>query len=218
MGLGDDSLHDFLLDQDVRSVTLCDSSQHPFSHKVPCKQMPNFGDSKIGLTRPLLPVLDTDMECDEARKNHADSSSPSALVTAPSGPQDATNSVEVLSTSVGSPVANPVKHLLDAGEEQGILLDEHSIAFDDKVDPPRLALPQALVTCQYWVSRDTNLKIGEACGESGNRNCRQCRRKFSSTPWLRVHAPLLYVNVCCSCGEYSYQHDYVLRHQRILCC
>jgi len=81
-----------------------------------------------------------------------------------------------------------------------------------------MALPQALVARQYWVSGATSRKIGEACGEPGNRICHQCQRKFSSSRRLRVHAPQHFLNVFCPCGEYSYQRDYVLRHQRISRC
>jgi len=189
VSFGEDSLQEFLLDQDVGSVTLCDSPQLPISHKVPYKEMPNFGNSETGLTRPLLSVVGTAMECDEVGVSRVDSSPPPAPVTAPCSPQASTNQTKVLSTINSNPVTNPVELQPAAGEEQGILYGEPSSAPADDEGTSRLALPQALVTRQSWVSRDTNRKIGEACGETGNRICRQCMRKFSSTRRLHVHAP-----------------------------
>jgi len=86
---------------------------------------------------------------------------------------------------------------------------------DEEDGTHSLALPQALVPRQSWVSQDTNLRIRETCGEAGSRIC---RRKFSSARRLRVHAPQHFINVFCPCDEYLYQRDYVLRHQRISRC
>jgi len=155
------------------------------------------------------------MEIEEV--SQPDSPLPPAPVPAPSSQQDATLSSAVCSTSTSSPASKPVELQLAAGEEQGILSGDHPAGLDEE-DSPILALPRALVARQYWVSGATSRKISKACGELGNRICHQCRRKFSSTRRLRVHVPQHFLIVFCPCGEYSYQHDYVLRHQRISRC
>jgi len=67
------------------------------------------------------------------------------------------------------PVAEPVERQLAAGEAQGILLGEPS----EEEDPSVLALPQALVACQYCLSQNTNLWICKACDKSAtaSANC-----------------------------------------------
>jgi len=62
MDLGDDPAHDFLLDQDVGSVTLCDLSQITVFNIAPCKRMPNFSDSGSGLLQPLLSIVGDDVD------------------------------------------------------------------------------------------------------------------------------------------------------------
>jgi len=57
MSFGEDSLKEFLLDHDVESVTVSDSHRLPTSHTISYKEMPNFGNSETGLTRPLLSVV-----------------------------------------------------------------------------------------------------------------------------------------------------------------
>jgi len=142
---------------------------------------------------------------------------PPAPVPAPSSEQDAAAASVVCSTITGSLGFKPVELQLVAGEEQRILSGDHPDDLD-KDATPILALPWALVARQYWVSAATSRKVGEACGETGNRIYHQCRRKFSSSRRLRVHVSQHFLNVLCLCGEYSYQHDYVLRHQRISRC
>jgi len=158
------------------------------------------------------------MEYEEVDVSHVDSPPPPDPVSAPRSPRAAPAQTEVLSTSNNTPVANLVKLQLATREAQGILYGVPSSNQDEDDGTPSLALPQALVPRQSWVSQDTNLRIRKTCGEAGNRICRQCRRKFSSARWLRVHTPQHFINVFCPCGEYSYQRDYVLRHQRISRC
>jgi len=81
-----------------------------------------------------------------------------------------------------------------------------------------LALLLGLTERPCWATTETLLKIVETCGEAGNHKCRQCGRRFSTTRQLRVHALQHYTNVFCPCGEYSFQRDYVLCHQRISRC
>jgi len=180
--------------------------------------MPNFGDSETGLSQPLLSIVGDDMDIEEVEASRVDSPPPPAPVSTPSSLQGATLHSEVPSTGASSPDSNPVELQLAAGEEQGILLGENPTGGEDQDDSPILALPRALVARQYWVSKDTDLKIGHTCGEPGNRIFQQCRRRFSSTRQLRVHAPQHYINVFCPCGKYSYQRNYVLRHQRVSRC
>jgi len=129
------------------------------------------------------------MEYEEVDVSHVDSSPPPAPVSAPSSPRATPAQTEVLSTSNNTPVANPVELQLATGEAQGILYGVPSFNPDEDDGTPSLALLQALVTRQSWVSQDTNLRIRETCGEAGNHICRQCRRKFSSARRLRVHTP-----------------------------
>jgi len=174
MDLGDDSLHEYLLDQDVGSITLCDSSWPLVSHRSLYRQMPNFGISKIGQSRPLLHFVGTAMKCKEVEASRTDSPPTQAPGSAPSSLKGASQLPEVLPTTASAPVSEPVKLQLAAGEEQGILLSEPS---EEEVSEV-LALPWALVAHQYWVSRNTNLRNNEVCGESDNCICHQCRRKF----------------------------------------
>jgi len=189
MSFEEDSLKDFLLDHDIESVTVSNSSRFPASHTISYKEMPNFGNSETGLTRPLLSVVGSAMECEEMNLSRVDSPFPTAPVSAPCSPQAVPARTEVLPTISNTPVANPVELHLAAGEAQGILYGVPSSTQDEDDDTPNLVLPQALVTHQSWVSRGTNLKISETCGEAGNRICRQCGRKFSSAQRLHVHAP-----------------------------
>jgi len=216
MDLKSDLVQDFLLDQDVGSVTLCDSSRLPGHNLAPYKCMLKFGDREIGLLQPLLPIAENSMDVEDVGPSRINSRPPPAPVPAPSSQQGATPPSGIPSTSTSGPGSNPVELQLSAGEEQGILLDEDPTRPED--NPQVLALPRALVARQYWVFRQTNLAISQTYGEPGNRICQQCRRKFSSTRRLRVLAPQHYVNVFCLCGEFSYQRDHVLRHQRISHC
>jgi len=112
MDLGVDSALDLLLDQDVGSVTLCDSSR-PAAHTLaPYQHVPNFGGSEIGLSQPLLSLSAKRMKTEEA--SQTDSPAPPALVPAPSSQQDAS---VVCSTITGSPGFKPVELQLAAGEE-----------------------------------------------------------------------------------------------------
>jgi len=193
MDLGDDPALDFLLDQDVGSVTLCDSSWPPVYNLTPYKRMPNFGDSETGLSQPLLSLSEEQMD---------------------SSQQDATLPSAVRSTSTSSPASKPVELQLAAMEEQGILSGDHPAGPDEEDSPYTgpASDPGRPPVLGLWS------EIGEACGEPGIRICHQCRRKFSYARWLRVHARQHFFNVFCPCGEYSYQRDYVLIHQRISRC
>jgi len=142
LDLGDGPLHEFLVDQDVGSVSLCDSPRAPVFHRAPYKQLPNFGDSKTRHTRPLLTVVCTAMECEEVEASRTDSPPTQASGSVPNSPKGAAL----------------------RREEQGILLGELFLEADDKENSPVLALPRALVARQYWVSQNTNLRIGNACG------------------------------------------------------
>jgi len=210
MDLRDDHAHDFLLDQDVASVTLCYSSRPPVCYLAPYKRMQNFCDCETGLPQPLLSVLEDNMDVEEVEVSRVDSPSLPAPVPAPSSQQDATLLSEVPSNSASDSDSNPVE--LQHAAERSRAYSRWKPRGGDEDDSPILALPRALVARQYWVSRDTNLKIGHTCGEPGNRICQQSWRKFSSTRRLRVHAPRHYINVFCPCGKYFYQRDYVLRH------
>jgi len=68
MDLGDDPALDFMLDQDVGSVTLCDFSWPPVCNLASYKRMPNFGGSETGLSQPLLSVLEECMEIEEVSR------------------------------------------------------------------------------------------------------------------------------------------------------
>jgi len=92
MDLEGDPVHDFLLDQDVGSVTLCDSSWPPVYNLPPYKCMPKFGDREIGLSQPLLPVVENSMDVEEIRPSCIDSPPPPAPAPAPSSQQGATPS------------------------------------------------------------------------------------------------------------------------------
>jgi len=65
MSFEDDSLKEFLLDNNVGLATVSNLSRPPVSHTVPYKELPNFGSSKIGLYRPLPSVVGSAMEYEE---------------------------------------------------------------------------------------------------------------------------------------------------------
>jgi len=104
------------------------------------------------------------MECEEVEASRTNSPPTQAPGSAPSSPKGAAVSPKELSTSTSGPASEPVKLQLAAGEEQGILLGEPSLEADDEENSPVLALLRALVARQYWVSQNTNLRIGNACG------------------------------------------------------
>lgn len=66
MDLKEESLHDYLLNQDMGLMTLWDASRQPVSNRAPYKQMPNFGASEMGQSRLLLLVVGTTINCEEA--------------------------------------------------------------------------------------------------------------------------------------------------------
>lgn len=73
MDLEEESLHDYLLDQDVGSVTLGDMSRPPVLNRSPYKQMPNSSDSEIGQSQPLLIFIRTAINCEEGELSRIDS-------------------------------------------------------------------------------------------------------------------------------------------------
>jgi len=79
MDFGEELLRDYLLDQEVGLVTLQDAPELPIHHKAPYKQMPNYGTSTIGPSRPLLTVSGADMECDKIWPSRGNSPSPRIL-------------------------------------------------------------------------------------------------------------------------------------------
>jgi len=109
MDLRDDHAHDFLLDQDVASVTLCYSSRPPVCYLAPYKRMQNFCDCETGLPQPLLSVLEDNMDVEEVEVSRVDSPSLPAPVPAPSSQQDATLLSEVPSNSASDSDSNPVE-------------------------------------------------------------------------------------------------------------
>lgn len=81
-----------------------------------------------------------------------------------------------------------------------------------------LELPRILDSKPNWTSEQTRQHIGEACGRPNNIQCLQCGKQFSSHRQLRVHVPQHFTIIYCPCGEFNYQRDYVLKHQRIARC
>jgi len=109
-----DPVHDFLLDQDVGSVTLCDSSRPPVHNLAPYKCMPKFGDKEIVLLQPLLPIVENGMDVEDVGPSRIDS--PPAPVPAPSSQQGATPSSGIPSTSTSGSGSNPVELQLSASQ------------------------------------------------------------------------------------------------------
>jgi len=79
-------------------------------------------------------------------------------------------------------------------------------------------LPRIFSTRSHWTSSKTRILIAEACGGPNNTECPSCGRNFTSHRRLRIHVQQHYVNSFCPCGEFSFQCDYVLKHQRIARC
>jgi len=69
INLGEFPVHDYLLDQEV---TFQVSPDLPLCSRVPYKEMPNFGVSRIGQSWPLLSIAEV-MRCDKVGANHTDS-------------------------------------------------------------------------------------------------------------------------------------------------
>jgi len=107
--LGDNSAHDFLLDQDVGSVILCDSPWPPVFHRVPYKRMPNFGDSETGISQPFLSVVDTNIDHEEVEASCVDFPLTLDPVSALNSPQGSTLYSKGPLTSASAPDSNPVE-------------------------------------------------------------------------------------------------------------
>jgi len=168
--LGDSPVHDYLLDQDIGRVALQLSPYLPLCQRVPYKEMPNFGIGRIGQSRPLLSVSEA-MECEEVGASHADSPPQVTPETAAASPQ-------------GTPLPKPSSPVHP--EENATPPADDPPSGEDpqlKEEPAyqQLALPQILTERLHWTTAETSLKIENDCGEAGNRKCRQCGRKFSTT-------------------------------------
>jgi len=206
---------DYLLDQDIQSVTLPPPRQLAVSRRVPYKDITNNRVSQpsrvgdIGQTRPAqlsISVVDTDKVVEPASTTLTSFGRSSEIAT----PQE-----QVMEGDTETP-ATVVDIGLDEGEEQSIL------SSSETTDPPQglggageLGLPRVFSTRSHWTSTKTRILIAEACGEPSNTKCPTCGRSFTSHRRLRIHVQQHYVNSFCPCGEFSFQRDYVLKHQRI---
>jgi len=81
-----------------------------------------------------------------------------------------------------------------------------------------LGLPRIFSTRSHWTSSKTRNLIAEACGGPNNTECPSCGQNSTSHRRLRIHVQQHYINSFCPCGEFSFQRDYVLKHQRIARC
>jgi len=151
MDLGEESLHDYLLDQDVESVTLWDTSRPPVSNRALYKHMPKFGTSDTDQSRPILLVVGTTMDYDEAEPSWIDFPSSQA----PRQPEGCLPVKCTTPTVPSEPAVNPLDLQLSAREEQVILGGGPA----DEDEEKALAPPQVLANCQQWTTRDTHLQI-----------------------------------------------------------
>lgn len=77
-----------------------------------------------------------------------------------------------------------------------------------------LELRSVLFARPYWTSRRTRTLIQAICGPNTNTSCAECEKTFTTHKRLRVHVRQHFTNTFCSCGVFSFQRDYILRHQR----
>jgi len=148
------------------------------------------------------------MVCEEAGTRQVDSPPQVNLETTPVSRQVTTTPEPAPPTQPEASTAPPAD---DPSSEEDPQLREET-------NYQQLALPLVLTERPHWTTAETRRKIERDCGEDGNRKCRQCGRKFTTTWRLRVHVPQHYTNICCPCGKFSFQRNYVLRHQRIARC
>jgi len=205
--LEEPSVHDYLLDQEVGRVVSTLSPQLPLSRRVPYKEMPNFGIVQTGPLRPIVSVAEA-MECEEVGASRDDSPPQVTPDKAATSPQETLPPQPVPSVPEEESSTSPADNTPP----------EDKTPFEKESEYQQLALPRVLTERPHWTTADTREQIERDCGEAGNRKCRQCERVFSTTRRLRVHVPQHYTNVFCPCGEFSFQRDYVLRHQRIARC
>jgi len=90
------------------------------------------------------------------------------------------------------------------------------LAWDD--DTPPTSLPDILLQRHSWVTQETEEQIQTHCGSDDCTTCRLCQQYFSTHCRLRVHVPQHFITTLCSCGEFSYHRDYILRHQHTMGC
>jgi len=180
--------------------------------------MPKFSTSAIKLSQPTLSVTaEATMDCEQEGLSRIDSPSPRVHGPAVNSPKGSHSHNQESSATLETPISEPLATSVFEGQ---VILGGRATEMVEVGDggEDELSLPLALTAQQFWITEETRQKIEEACAGLGNLKCRHCSRKFSSTRRLKVHAPQHYINVFCPCGEFSYQRDYVLRHQRISRC
>lgn len=125
----------------------------------------------------------------------------SEIADSPTTPPPVQIKIEYEAQIILDPPATPVtrtqSHLVKADQSQ------------------KLGLPQVLYARPHWTTAHTRQLIAEICGGPENVSCSQCGMTLSSHRRLWVHVPQHFTITYCPCGEYSYQRDYVLKHQRI---
>jgi len=218
-GLNSESpIKDYLLDQDIRSVTLPQPRKLAVSRRVPYKDITNdrvnqlsrVGD--IGQIRPAqlsTTVAGTDRVLEAISKTLTQFGESSKI--------EAHN--DLVSDEVAETPATVVDIGLDEGEAQSILSSSGAAdPLTELEEAGELGLPRIFSTRSHWTSIKTRILIAETCGEPNNTKCPTCGRSFTSHRRLRIHVQQHYVNSFCLCGEFSFQRDYVLKHQRIARC
>jgi len=95
------------------------------------------------------------------------------------------------------------------------------MTWDPEPAPPTSTtkhLPHQLETTPSWTTPATEMEMKKYRGDDNNRECRLCQQRFTTHCRLRVHLPQHFITTFCPCGEYSYNRDHVLHHQRTMHC
>jgi len=159
--------------------------------------MPKFGIDSIGPSRPLFSISEA-IVCEEAGTSQVDSPPKVNPETTPVSPQ-------VTTTPEPAPPTQPEASTVPPADDPS---SEEDPQTREETTYQQLALPLVLTERPHWTTVETRRKIERDCGEDGNRKCRQCGRKFTTTRQLRVHVPQHYTNIFCPCGKFSFQQDY----------
>jgi len=192
-------------------------SPKPKVIKAPYKEGPKIGHTQIDQSRSMSTVAEDAMDTGAEELDLLNSPSTRNPGSAPGSPKGSPSRGQSV-PAVSEEPAEPVEVLFSKGEASVILSGGAVHTDTGRPGRSKLALPKVLTDRQYWITQQTKINIEETCGLPGNLKCRQCGKRFTTARRLRVHAPQHYTNVFCPCGEYSFQRDYISRHQRIARC
>jgi len=178
-----------LLDQDLESRILGKPGQLPIFQRAPYKGVGNFQTGKCWKS-PQLSV-----------KDH-NKSTPNSILVDVARPATA-----------GASLSSESEWDNDSSQSQVQLSTPMDASSDLQQN-----LPLLLLHWPNWIQPATCTQISNLLGDSDNVTCSICRQEFKTNKRPKVHALQRFITTFCPCGKFSYNRDYVLRHQRTMKC